>query len=120
MIETLLEKPVQWLTDTGPEDAVVVRCEGRLSRNLSDFAFPNRCSEGELQAIEMDDPEVLGAKPDVPSGVLEDEVDPRFWNTVLHSKGPEPRAIEETYAAVCSHPKTAFPILQQPDYPDTW
>jgi len=63
MVETLVDKPAQWLAGDGPDAGLVVNTYGVLARNLADFPFPSRCSEDERRAIEE---RVLGALDGVP------------------------------------------------------
>lgn len=64
MIETLLDKPLQWLAGDGPEADLAVGSYGVLARNLADFPFPARCSDDERRAIEE---RVLGVLDNVPT-----------------------------------------------------
>lgn len=52
MIETLLDRMGSWVSNGGPDADVFLATYCRLARNLSDFPFPERCSDEELTAIE--------------------------------------------------------------------
>lgn len=52
MNEALLDNTPLWLSGDGPEAPVVVASLCSLMRNLVDFPFPARCSEGDLQSVE--------------------------------------------------------------------
>lgn len=52
MIETLLDRPAEWLSGEGTDADFVVACRCRLARNLADFPFPAHCAEGEKRSIE--------------------------------------------------------------------
>jgi len=52
MIETLLDRPAEWLSGEGAEADYVLGCRCRLYRNLADFPFPSRCAEGEKRSVE--------------------------------------------------------------------
>lgn len=52
MIGTLLQRMGNWVSTEGPEADVFFASFCRLSRNLSDFAFPDKCSDEELSAVE--------------------------------------------------------------------
>lgn len=52
MIETLLDRPVEWLSGQGTDADYAIGCRVRLQRNLADFPFPSRCVEGEKRSIE--------------------------------------------------------------------
>ena len=53
MIETLLEKPTQWLDASGPQAAFVINTRASLSRNFLDLPFPARCGDEELASSEQ-------------------------------------------------------------------
>lgn len=52
MVETLLDKPSQWLSGDGPDADLAVMCQCRLVRNLADYPFPAQCTDDEKHAIE--------------------------------------------------------------------
>lgn len=52
MVETLLDKIAAWATAGGPDADVVLATQCRVSRNLSDFAYPHRCSREDKAAVE--------------------------------------------------------------------
>lgn len=52
MIQTLLQRMGNWVSNEGPDADVFLASFCRLSRNLSDLPFPDRCSEEELAAVE--------------------------------------------------------------------
>lgn len=52
MVETLMDKPAQWLAGDGPEADVAVYCQCRLVRNLADFPFCDHCTDDEKRMIE--------------------------------------------------------------------
>jgi protein arginine kinase len=61
--QTLAEQDIQWLKRGGPDQDVVLRTKGALSRNMADFPFPAQCNDYErgaameriVQALELDD-----------------------------------------------------------------
>ncbi len=52
MLESLLEKPAQWLAASGVDADIVVGCRGVLRRNLADYPFPAQCSDDQRIAVE--------------------------------------------------------------------
>ena len=52
MVETLLDKPAEWMAGDGPEADIAVYCECRLVRNLTDYPYPGACTDEEKAAIE--------------------------------------------------------------------
>lgn len=52
MVETLLEKHVEWLSGKGESSDTVHYCRCRLFRNLADFPFPSQCTDDEKRTIE--------------------------------------------------------------------
>lgn len=52
MVETLLERPAEWLSGKGPDADLALFSRCRLERNLADYHFPGRCTVTEKKAIE--------------------------------------------------------------------
>ncbi len=51
-VDTLQEKPAEWMSGAGPEADVVPFTRCRLARNLADFPYPSQCTIDEKRAIE--------------------------------------------------------------------
>lgn len=51
MVETFLDTQARWLTTKTEESDVVLGCQCRLSRNLTDFHFPDHCTADDRHAI---------------------------------------------------------------------
>jgi protein arginine kinase len=52
MLKTFLNRPADWIAQSGPEEDCVIHTQATLVRNLADFPFPERCSEDEKAAVE--------------------------------------------------------------------
>jgi len=52
MLETMLRAAPKWLSQPGPEADIVVSSRGILRRNLTHYAFPQRCTDEERGDIE--------------------------------------------------------------------
>ncbi|MEX2015693.1 MAG: hypothetical protein WD873_03580 [Candidatus Hydrogenedentales bacterium] len=51
MVETFLDSPARWLMTKTDESDVVLGCQCRLSRNLTEFHFPDHCTTDERHAV---------------------------------------------------------------------
>ena len=51
LLDTLQEKVPLWLSDDAPESTGAIVSQCCIARNLSDFPFPERCTEEEKKAI---------------------------------------------------------------------
>jgi protein arginine kinase len=51
-VDTLLEKPADWMSASGPDADLAPFTRCRLARNLADFPFPSQCTLDEKRAIE--------------------------------------------------------------------
>jgi len=53
MVEMRSDRVAPWLAGNGPDASVAVCCQCSVLRNLADWAFPDRCSNDELKAVEQ-------------------------------------------------------------------
>lgn len=52
MVETLLDKPAEWISGTGQDADIAVYSQCRLNRNLADYSYPAMLSDAEKRSVE--------------------------------------------------------------------
>jgi protein arginine kinase len=68
-LDELATRCGEWLRGSGPQSEIVISSRIRLARNLADFPFIRRCTEGDRAAIAKAFQEAVAAVPDF-SGLI--------------------------------------------------